>query len=117
MTNHSGDIGGNSGEAQDTLNLMANGQSALLPAEAAVNLNLGGSPLDRDDFIQHDDYSDRSLKHNLITMNRGGGYLGNRNSDLDRQTSLLKSCECIKESEVRELCNMARDILLEESNI
>ena len=37
--------------------------------------------------------------------------------DLDRQIGLLKSCECIKESEVRDLCNMARDILLEESNI
>ena len=42
---------------------------------------------------------------------------GSKNSDLDRQISLLKSCECIKESEVRDLCNMARDILLEESNI
>ena len=40
-----------------------------------------------------------------------------KTADLDRQIGLLKSCECIKESEVRELCNMARDILLEESNI
>ena len=40
-----------------------------------------------------------------------------KTSDLDRQIGLLKSCECIKESEVRELCNAARDILLEESNI
>jgi hypothetical protein len=40
-----------------------------------------------------------------------------KNSDLDRQISLLKNCECIKESEVRELCNTARDILLDESNI
>lgn len=47
----------------------------------------------------------------------GGGGLGSRNSDLDRQIGLLKSCECIKESEVRDLCNMARDILLNESNI
>ena len=38
-------------------------------------------------------------------------------ADLDRQIAMLKSCECIKESEVRELCNFARDILLEESNI
>lgn len=37
--------------------------------------------------------------------------------DLDRQIDILKSCEIIKESEVRELCNMARDILLQESNI
>ena len=37
--------------------------------------------------------------------------------DLDRQISQLKSCEYLKESEVRELCNMARDILIEESNI
>lgn len=47
----------------------------------------------------------------------GGGLGGSRNSDLDRQIGLLKSCECIKESEVRDLCNMARDILLNESNI
>ena len=40
-----------------------------------------------------------------------------KSADLDRQIGLLKSCECIKESEVRELCNMARDILMEESNI
>ena len=40
-----------------------------------------------------------------------------RNHDLDRQIGLLKSCECIKESEVRDLCNLARDILLDESNI
>jgi len=52
----------------------------------------------------------------MITMNRGGN-LVNKNSDLDRQIALLRSCECIKESEVRDLCNMARDILLEESNI
>ena len=40
-----------------------------------------------------------------------------KHSDLDRQIGLLKSCEIIRESEVRELCNMARDILLQESNI
>ena len=39
------------------------------------------------------------------------------NADLDRQIEQLKRCECIKESEVRDLCNKARDILLEESNI
>ena len=38
-------------------------------------------------------------------------------SELDRQIEQLKRCECIKESEVRELCNRARDILMEESNI
>ena len=38
-------------------------------------------------------------------------------SELDRQIDQLKRCECIKESEVRELCNKARDILIEESNI
>ena len=39
------------------------------------------------------------------------------NADLDRQIEQLKRCEFIKESEVRDLCNRARDILLEESNI
>lgn len=62
------------------------------------------------------DSSRQNNKKNMITMNRGGN-LANKNSDLDRQIALLKSCECIKESEVRDLCNMARDILLEESNI
>ena len=38
-------------------------------------------------------------------------------SELDRQIEQLKRCECIKESEVRDLCNKAREILLEESNI
>ena len=38
-------------------------------------------------------------------------------SDLDRQIDQLKKCECIKESEVRELCNKAREILMEEANI
>lgn len=59
------------------------------------------------------------FKDNLVALNRQnqGGMGGNRNSDLDRQIGLLKSCECIKESEVRDLCNLARDILLEESNI
>lgn len=38
-------------------------------------------------------------------------------SELDSQIDLLKRCECIKESEVRDLCNKAREILMEESNI
>lgn len=82
----------------------------------------GGSPLDNDVHMEHhEELLDQSsrlqhMKDNLITMNRGSGF-ANKSADLDRQIALLKSCECIKESEVRELCNMARDILLEESNI
>ncbi|KAL7750352.1 phosphoprotein phosphatase PP4 catalytic subunit [Sorochytrium milnesiophthora] len=38
-------------------------------------------------------------------------------SDLDRQIELLRQCELIKESEVKELCNKAREILIEESNV
>ena len=38
-------------------------------------------------------------------------------SDLDRQIELLRRCEIIKESEVKELCKKAREILLEESNV
>jgi serine/threonine-protein phosphatase 4 catalytic subunit len=38
-------------------------------------------------------------------------------SELDRQIEQLKKCEYIKESEVRDLCNKARDIFMEESNI
>eukprot|EP00826_Nyctotherus_ovalis_P045162 TRINITY_DN4964_c0_g3_i3.p1 TRINITY_DN4964_c0_g3~~TRINITY_DN4964_c0_g3_i3.p1 ORF type:complete len:208 (-),score=53.85 TRINITY_DN4964_c0_g3_i3:196-819(-) len=38
-------------------------------------------------------------------------------SDLDRQIEQLRRCEYIRESEVKELCNKAREILIEESNI
>ncbi|KAJ3289235.1 Serine/threonine-protein phosphatase 4 catalytic subunit [Borealophlyctis nickersoniae] len=38
-------------------------------------------------------------------------------SDLDRQIEQLRRCEIIKESEVKELCNKAREILVEESNV
>ena len=66
-----------------------------------------------------------AMKDNLVSLNRGGSEFkmgagatsSSKNGDLDRQISLLKSCECIKEAEVRDLCNMARDILLNESNI
>lgn len=33
------------------------------------------------------------------------------------QIELLKNCELITEQEVRELCNKAREILIEESNV
>lgn len=39
------------------------------------------------------------------------------NADLDRQIELLRRCECIKESEVKALCQRAMDILMEESNV
>jgi len=38
-------------------------------------------------------------------------------SSLDENIETLRRCECIKEADVRELCNKARDIFLEESNI
>jgi serine/threonine-protein phosphatase 4 catalytic subunit len=38
-------------------------------------------------------------------------------SDLDRQIEQLRRCEIIKESEVKQLCAMAREILVEESNV
>ncbi|KAJ3228397.1 Serine/threonine-protein phosphatase 4 catalytic subunit [Clydaea vesicula] len=38
-------------------------------------------------------------------------------SDLDRQISLLNKCQLIKESEVKDLCQKAREILIEESNV
>lgn len=37
--------------------------------------------------------------------------------NLDKQIEQLKRCEYIKESEVRDLCNQAKDILIEEPNI
>ncbi|KAJ3341348.1 Serine/threonine-protein phosphatase 4 catalytic subunit [Gonapodya sp. JEL0774] len=38
-------------------------------------------------------------------------------SDLDRLISQLSSCQLIKESEVRSLCEKAREILIEEGNV
>ncbi|KAI9011414.1 putative serine/threonine protein phosphatase 4 catalytic subunit [Gaertneriomyces semiglobifer] len=38
-------------------------------------------------------------------------------SDLDRQIEQLRRCEILTESEVKELCNKAREILIEESNV
>ena len=37
--------------------------------------------------------------------------------DLERQIEMLRNCEFIKESEVRDLCTAAKDIFIEESNI
>jgi serine/threonine-protein phosphatase 4 catalytic subunit len=37
--------------------------------------------------------------------------------DLDRQIELLRQCQTIKESEVKALCDKAKDILIEESNV
>jgi hypothetical protein len=39
------------------------------------------------------------------------------NSDLDNQIERLRKCECLQESEVRDLCLRAREILSEESNV
>ncbi|KAJ1679619.1 phosphoprotein phosphatase PP4 catalytic subunit [Spiromyces aspiralis] len=38
-------------------------------------------------------------------------------SDLDRQIEQLRRCEIISEAEVNDLCNKAREIFIEESNI
>lgn len=38
-------------------------------------------------------------------------------SDLDRQIERLSRCEIITENEVKNLCDKAREILLEESNV
>jgi serine/threonine-protein phosphatase 4 catalytic subunit len=38
-------------------------------------------------------------------------------SDLDEQISRLKNCEYLKESEVKALCDKAREILIDESNV
>ncbi len=34
-----------------------------------------------------------------------------------RQIELLRDCQLIKESEVKDLCNKAKEILVEESNV
>lgn len=39
------------------------------------------------------------------------------NSDLDRQIEQLMRCEYLKESEVKALCDKAREILVDESNV
>lgn len=38
-------------------------------------------------------------------------------SDLDRQIETLKRCELIKESEVKALCQKAKELLVEEGNV
>jgi len=37
--------------------------------------------------------------------------------DLDDQIERLKRCEYLKESEVKALCDKAREILIDESNV
>jgi len=39
------------------------------------------------------------------------------NSDLDQQIALLYECKLITEKQVKDLCNKAREILIEESNV
>lgn len=38
-------------------------------------------------------------------------------TDLDEQIERLKRCEYLKESEVKALCDKAREILIDESNV
>lgn len=38
-------------------------------------------------------------------------------ADLDRQIEQLKKCEYIKESEVKALCDRAKEILMKEDNV
>ena len=38
-------------------------------------------------------------------------------SDLDEQIERLKRCEYLKESEVKLLCDKAKEILIDESNV
>mmetsp|Transcript_17176 Transcript_17176/g.15170 ORF Transcript_17176/g.15170 Transcript_17176/m.15170 type:complete len:161 (+) Transcript_17176:13-495(+) len=38
-------------------------------------------------------------------------------SDLERQIQQLKECKTLTENEVKELCNKARDIFIEEANV
>jgi serine/threonine-protein phosphatase 4 catalytic subunit len=38
-------------------------------------------------------------------------------SNLDEQIERLKKCEYLKESEVKALCDKAREILVDESNV
>lgn len=38
-------------------------------------------------------------------------------SDIDRQIEQLRNCKYLPENEVKDLCNKARELLIEESNI
>lgn len=38
-------------------------------------------------------------------------------NDLDEQIERLKRCEYLKESEVKNICEKAKEILIEESNV
>ena len=87
---------------------------------AALEASLEDRSAASDSFTREKVLENHERREHVVTMG-SGGYADNapgiKTSDLDRQIGLLKSCECIKESEVRELCNNARDILLDESNI
>ena len=39
------------------------------------------------------------------------------NSDIDRQIEQLVRCEYLKESDVKNLCTRAREILIDEANV
>ena len=38
-------------------------------------------------------------------------------SEIDRQIEQLRNCKYLPENEVKDLCNKARELLIEESNI
>jgi len=38
-------------------------------------------------------------------------------SELDKQIEKLRNCEIISENQVKRLCNKAREIFIEESNV
>jgi len=46
-----------------------------------------------------------------------GSSSGGSISDLDRQIEQLRRCEHLKESEVKNLCARAKEILVDESNV
>ena len=50
--------------------------------------------------------------NNSIEQNDSKG-----NSNLDKQIEQLMRCEYLKENEVKELCDKAKEILFEESNV
>lgn len=50
--------------------------------------------------------SDRFLCRKMVSI-----------SNLDEQIERLKKCEYLKESEVKALCDKAREILIDESNV
>lgn len=57
------------------------------------------------------------VKSRQTDLSRGKLQLGRKMADLDRWVELVKDCKYLPENDLKQLCDIVCDILLEESNI